>query len=379
MKTHLGRSPRSDLAVARKLGKRALKQHVDTLALARMHETALASLEVPGLSGRSKSARLHRGTTFFNAAVSPLEENHLAGSESNGRQKSVVDTLTRRSNALAASNAKLHKEIAKLKTVEKTLRTSEAASSKLLAKAREMQEELRFLWRRLLSVQEDERRRISRELHDVIAQSLVAINVRLAVLRSLTAANAKGVREKIESTERLVEQTVELAHQFAFDLRPLVLDDLGLIPALRSFTDAFTERTGIPATLTATAAVEALETSARTALFRIAQEALANIGQHAKASRIRIDLRVVKGSVRMKISDDGSGFALGNANSFRGCTRLGLLGMRERAEIVGGTFTIESAVGKGTSLRVEIPCQEAATKDSSEEYAALPRAPKKSP
>src|SRR5690606_22878718 len=144
-----------------------LRVGADTLELVRIHDTAFASLETPRSSARSKSSRTRRGTTFFYAVVAPIEESHLAKSESNGRRKSIIDTLTRRTDDLAASNAELREEVAHRKAVEQSLRTSETTTSHLLKKSRRMQEELRFLSRRLLTVQEDERRRISRELHDV--------------------------------------------------------------------------------------------------------------------------------------------------------------------------------------------------------------------
>lgn len=367
LKMHLDRSQGSDLSAARKLGRRALRVGIDTLELARLHDTAFASLEIPGSSARSKSSRARRGTAFFHAAVAPLEESHLAESASNGRRKSIIDILTRRTDDLAASNAELREEIAHRKAVEQSLRTSETTTSLLLKKSRRMQEELRFLSRRLLTVQEDERRRISRELHDVIAQTLAGINVRLAVLRSQTSANAKDFHDKIRVTERLVEQSVEIVHRFASSLRPPVLDDLGLIPALRSCLKAFTARTGVPAHLTAFADVESLDTPARTALFRIAQEALTNITRHSRASRVRMDLRTAKGSVRMKIIDDGRGFSAKGSSRANDGKRLGLLGMRERAEMVGGSFRVESAEGKGTTLVVEIPCGGTPSKDIPEE------------
>ena len=112
-----------------------------------------------------------------------------------------------------------------------------------------MQEQLRLLSRQLLSAQEEERKRISRELHDVIAQTLTGINVRLATLKKEATLNTKGLERNIARTQRLVEKSVDIVHRFARELRPTVLDDLGLIPALHSFMKNFTRRDGHPGQL----------------------------------------------------------------------------------------------------------------------------------
>jgi signal transduction histidine kinase len=136
-----------------------------------------------------------------------------------------------------------------------------------------------------------------------------------------------------------------------------VLDDLGLIPALHSYMKHFITRTGVRAHLTAFADVEQFDTTKRTVLYRVAQESLTNVGRHAKASRVDVSIRKLHRGVCMEVKDDGRSFQVerklnggGNGNK-----RLGLLGMRERVEMVGGTFCVESAPGKGTTVRVEIP------------------------
>ncbi len=214
---------------------------------------------------------------------------------------------------------------------------------------------LRYLSHRLLSVQEEERNRISRELHDVIAQTLTGINVRLATLKSQSTAVAKALRRKIADTQRLVERSVDVVHRFARDLRPAALDDLGLIPALHSYMKAFMEQTGIRVGFTACAGVEKLDSAGRTMLYRVAQEALTNIARHAKASHAKVSIHNHTGAVCMVISDNGKGFQVEGAAVGKNSNHLGLLGMRERVEMVGGTFYIESAPGRKTTIRVELP------------------------
>ena len=130
--------------------------------------------------------------------------------------------------------------------MEESLRKSEQHYGQLLEQSRQMQEQLRLLSRQVLSTQEEERKKISRELHDVIAQTLTGINVRLAALKKQAAINTKGLERSIARTQQLVEQSVDIVHRFARELRPTVLDDLGLIPALHTFMKHFRARDGHP-------------------------------------------------------------------------------------------------------------------------------------
>src|SRR6185436_9887226 len=139
-------------------------------------------------------------------------------------------------------------------------------------------------------------------------QTLTGINVRLAALKTEATLNTKDLQKKISSTQRLVERSVDIVHRFARDLRPAVLDDLGLIPALHSFLKSFTTRTGVLAHLTAFAAVEQLDTARRTVLFRVAQEALTNVSRHAQASRVDVSIQKSGHAVCMQIKDDGKSF-----------------------------------------------------------------------
>jgi signal transduction histidine kinase len=218
-----------------------------------------------------------------------------------------------------------------------------------------MQDQLRQLSRQVLQAQEDERKHISRELHDVIAQTLTGINLRLATLKKKASVSTKGLDRHIDQTQRLVEKSVNILHQFARELRPAMLDDLGLIPALHSFMKSFTARSGIHAHLTAFAGVEQLEPARRAVLFRVAQEALTNVARHAKASRVAVSLRKLPHGIGMTIKDDGKSFSVQRLLHSNSGKHLGLLGMRERLEMVGGTFLIESAPGEGTTVTAQIP------------------------
>ena len=241
--------------------------------------------------------------------------------------------------------------------MEVTLRQSERHTSQLLEKSRLLQEQLRSLSRQVLSAQEEERKRISRELHDVIAQMLTGINVRLATLKKEATADTKGFSQKISSAQRLVERSVDSVHRFARELRPAVLDDLGLIPALYSFMKSFTKETGIHIrfkTFTP-GRVDELDNAQRTVFYRVAQEALTNVARHAHASQVDVCIRKLPCAIGLTIKDNGKSFQTDRVLNAQRNRRLGVLGMRERVEMVGGKFTIESAPGHGTTIQAQIP------------------------
>jgi signal transduction histidine kinase len=256
---------------------------------------------------------------------------------------------------MAFSNKKLKKEILDRHKAERALKKSEAHYLQLFEESRHMQEQLRHLSRQLLLAQEEERKRISRELHDEIVQTLVGINVHLASLKAKSQLNIKEFLKKINLTQRLVENSVDIVHRFARELRPTVLDDLGLIPALESFIKEFTERTHIAVHFKAFAGVEHLNSTKRTVLYRVAQSALSNVDRHAQATEVNVTIRKNNGAIQLEIHDNGKSFAIERVLFVKRHKRLGLLGSRERVEMVGGKFSIESAQGNGTTISAEIP------------------------
>ena len=197
--------------------------------------------------------------------------------------------------------------------------------------------------------------RISRDLHDEIAQTLVGINVQLAALTREAAGSPKDLQQKIARAQHMVQESVEKVHQFARKLRPALLDDLGLIPALHAFMKSFTAQTGVRTKLTVFAEVERLDTAKRTVFFRVAQEALTNVARHAQASRVEVTIQKLPEGICMRIKDDGKSFQGDRALHGKGRKRLGLLGMRERLEMVGGSLAVESAHGEGTTIIAQIP------------------------
>lgn len=348
----LQQAPDASLEVARGLGRQAVALGLETLDVCRIHQEALRILLAPG-SGKSAlldEALIQRSGAFFMEVITPIEEALLGARDANLQ-------LAQRTKELAASNDELKREISRRKAVEDSLRTSETTTSRLLEESLRWQKELRHLSRQLLKAQEEERKRISRELHDVVAQTLTGINLRLAALRSRNASNARDLNREIANTQRLVEESVDIVHRFARDLRPTVLDDLGLIPALRSYLEGFVDRTGVRVNFAASAEVESLSTNRRIVLYRVAQEALTNVARHAQASLVDVTIRLQDGFIVMEIHDNGTGFKVDELTPRgpRSNGRLGILGMRERVEMAGGTFSVISAPGQQTTVQVELP------------------------
>ena len=352
---YLEQGPKASLEPAARLGREAVALGLDTLALALVHERFLLDHLSPADSIAVRERIGRRARAFLAEALLPLEETHQAALDTNAQLNRLNETLHRSTLDLAASNRELKKQIARRLAAEKTLRRSEQRSVQLLAQSRRLQEQLRHLSGRVLTAQEEERKRISRDLHDVIVQTLTGISFRLATLKKEAAVNAGGITRNISRTQRLVEKSVDLVHRFARRLRPAALDDLGLIPALHSFMKNFTRETGVRVDFTAFAGVEKLEGAKRTVLFRVAQEALGNVARHAQATRVEASIQSVANAVRMQIKDDGKAFDVERVLHSRRSRRLGLLGMRERVVMVGGTFTIESVPGQGTTIQVQIP------------------------
>jgi signal transduction histidine kinase len=355
LRTHVKQGHQASLESARGLGSEALAAGLQTLDLAKLHEQTLITEVLPDCPAGKRAALIKQAGTFFTEAIIPIEKIHPGSREAAIHLNQIVEMLSQRTVELAASNLELKQEIVQRKAMETALKKSEHHFSQLLEQSNRLQEQLRHLSRQILHAQEEERKRISRELHDVIAQTLTGINIRLATLKKEAGLNTVGFDQKIARTQRLVEKSVNIVHQFARELRPAVLDDLGLIPALHAFMKGFKEETGIHVSLSAFAAVEQMNGDKRTVFFRVAQESLTNVARHAQASRVEVNIQKFHSAACMEIKDDGISFQVEPILHAKGNKRLGLLGMRERVEMVDGTFCVESAPGQGTTIRVEIP------------------------
>jgi len=354
---HLKQGARASPPSADRFGRQALAIGLETLDLARVHEQALTALASPSSSRRTRNGVVKRAQAFFIRAVTPIERTHRTAMEASARLSELNQTLRQRTREVTAANRQLKKETLRRQAAEKALKRSEQHYSLLLEQSHHMQEQLRNLSRQILSAHEDERRRISRELHDEVAQVLTAINLHLATLKKEATADTRDLKKKITRTQRLVERSVNVVHRFAGQLRPPALDDLGLFVVLHSYITDFARQTGLSLHFASFARgrIEKLDSTKRTVLYRVAQESLTNVAKHAKASQVNVRIEKRRGVIRMEVTDNGKSFQVEEVLHSRRKGRLGLLGMRERVEMVRGRFTIESEPGKGTTIRAEIP------------------------
>ncbi|MFM0304587.1 PAS domain-containing protein [Paraburkholderia sediminicola] len=215
---------------------------------------------------------------------------------------------------------------------------------------REHTERLQALSHRLLDIQETERRVLARELHDEIGQVLTAVKLNLQSIERMatSASTAHSVADGIV----IVEQAIEQVRSLSLDLRPTILDDLGLIPALHWYLGRQAERLGLSVTLTAEPLAARSRRTVETACFRVVQEALTNAARHAHAQRVSVDVKQTDGWLCVSIRDDGTGFDVSAAKDrARRGESAGLLGMEERALLAGGMLELESPSGGGTTIR----------------------------
>ncbi len=260
-----------------------------------------------------------------------------------------------RLDLLTAANQKLRQEIVRRQAVEKALTKSERSAQKHLEQARQLQEKLRQLSRNIIRMQEVQRKEISTELHDGISQLLVGINVQLATFAKRAALDPKNIPKGLAPVYKLVTKSVHVLHEFARELRPAMLDELGLIPALRSYLDDFPKKKGLKIEFTAQGDLGTLDTDRRTVLYRVAQESLTNVARHAHATLVRISVTKARGGAVLVVADDGHAFDVHRLTSPDWINRLGLSSMRERVEMVGGRFTVTSTPGVGTTIRAVVP------------------------
>jgi len=220
------------------------------------------------------------------------------------------------------------------------------------------QDNLRELSTRLVGAQENERKRISRELHDEVGQALTAVIINADFISSEFEDKCPPeMVKRLHDITNLSRETLQQIRGLSLSLRPAMLDELGLISTMRWFVERFTVRSEIPIDLQISDGVdERFGTEIETALFRVLQEALTNVARHADATIVSVRLVRTADAHRLSIEDDGVGFDPAELNKNRdGDFRLGLLGMRERVASIGGALTLESEVGVGTRLEIDVP------------------------
>ena len=221
-----------------------------------------------------------------------------------------------------------------------------------------IREDLHYFVRQVLTAQEDERKRIARELHDETAQALLLTCQRLDSLTSQgkTPLPWRRLQGELDDLRAATVQTLADLRRLAQNLRPRILDDHGLVPALEWLAEALQDQYGIEAQLQVAAPLPQQAPETQLLLFRIAQEALRNVGRHSGATLASVSIRGHGDRVRMVVRDNGRGFTLtGGLSELPNRGKLGLLGMHERARLLGGSLEVQTAPGQGTTIRVELP------------------------
>lgn len=248
---------------------------------------------------------------------------------------------------------------------ERSLRRNARKTLHLLQVSQAMQENLGRLSQEIIRVQEEDRRVISRELHDEVGQLLASISVNFEIMKKDHFRNVVAIKKRIEDSQQLLEEIFDRVHRFLSELRPVSIDELGLLPAIRRLVAEFSGRTNIKVILREDEAVEMLQNDQKVVLYRVIQEGLTNVAKHAEADAVIIGITGNRDTIFIEIKDDGKGFNTTPEKiiSSKAGRSLGLLGMQERVKLAEGEFSLSSKPGEGTLIRVRIPIR--TTQDTS--------------
>ncbi len=331
---------------------------------ARVLETGVGSIvgrnimDIPGL-GKSEEvkhylAKFRNGEREVQGIFPFINRNQLKVILLDFRSSLVID-----SNG-AVSVQGIARNVTDQKGFERSLLKRERQMKLLYEKAEMMRENLRLVSMEMLKVQEDERRKIGRELHDEIGQLLATIKVNLELMKkNFSLQDESAVKAKISDTEKVAGEMFGRIRQFLKELRPLALSEMGILSSIERLLKEYTERTGIETYLTDdNSDIESLNNEKKTVLFRVIQESLTNIAKHAQARVVTVELRKDDGNILVDVVDDGKGFEIEKVESPRHDRGMGLLGMQERVNLVHGEFRVMSTPGHGTSVQAKIPIGE---------------------
>jgi len=203
----------------------------------------------------------------------------------------------------------------------------------------------------LVNAQEAERQRLSRQMHDGPAQALSNFILQTEIAMRLMDVDATQARDELSNLKMSAMGTFQKVRNFIFELRPMMLDDLGLVPTIRRYADTFKEQTGLDVNVTVSGNERRLESYLEVMVFRAIQELLGNAARHSQATLIKINVDLTDDLIRVSVDDNGKGFDI---DSVQG-QNLGLKLIRERTEMLGGTFEVDSATGKGTRVMFSLP------------------------
>ncbi len=238
-----------------------------------------------------------------------------------------------------------------------TIQTQEGEADRLYTELKDKDEIRRQLLVRLITAQEEERKRIAREIHDELGQLLTGLSLNLKLCQQAVPDDAQIVHDQLVKTNNLVGHTIEQSHNLITRLRPTVLDDLGLVPALQDELSRRLTPLGIDARLDAAGEMEQLPAEVTTATFRIVQESLTNVIRHANARRVRVQLQRTSDELIVTVEDDGVGLPDERFYNPDGRQALGILGMQERADALGGRLEVARRQSGGTSVTLRLPVE----------------------
>jgi len=257
--------------------------------------------------------------------------------------------------SLLISKFKSLNEKLEIKVAERTSRLEKEASEHLMAKTEitKQSNELRRLTQRIQTIKDEENIKIAREIHDELGQSLTAINLELMWI-SKKYSNQADIVSRMSELSEIVNDTIKTIRKISSSLRPRLLDQLGIFAAIRAHALDFSRRTGIECTIELPDGLDDLDPLMTTSLFRIYQEAVTNIARHSAATKAEVIVRLLEDKLHMTIKDNGVGFTSANGKSAKEMT-LGILGMKERANIMDGELVMNSTNGSGTEIVLIIP------------------------
>lgn len=336
-------------------------------ALQRVHYAApdiiLLDVLLPGINGFETCRRLKADAATAEIPVIFMTSLASAEDKITGFEVGGVDYVTKplqQAEVLARITTHL-----RLRALAQNLREQNAQLAlsgqtereRLFSAVRQQRSQLRALTSKLTEVQESERRQLARELHDEMGQALTAIRMDLAAVEgALPDDTPPTARERLAEAVNLTDQTLEQIRELSLDLRPPMLDDLGLVPTLRWYLKRYARRSNIEAGLSVQGLEQRLTPAVETALYRVVQEALTNVVRHANASGVHLRLEYAPFSILLQIEDDGCGFDV-DAVLLREVGSMGLLSMRERVMLLGGAFSVDSTGSVGTQITIEIPLE----------------------
>lgn len=353
-----------DIAENTRLESERIKKELDSL-----QEVIVETIEnVDRIEHLEKAARLRLVEVSKNFKKYTENDVREAYEKASNLQNQLA-TFREREHQMRARRTELERSFRK---IQETLQKAESLVSQvgfvfdfLSGKLQGLSEELQqkqLLAPKIIKAQEEERRRVAREIHDGPAQSMANIVLRSEYCEKLMQKNPQQVVDELNGLKDTVKATLQEIRRIIFDLRPMALDDLGLVPTITRYLENLKEKYDIPVEFRYKGRVARYSSTIEVAIFRIIQEALNNAQKHAKAKMIQIGIDLKPDTIVIIVKDNGQGFDLEGFMSETNRDSFGLLGMKERIELLGGHFNIKSKIGQGTEIHVSIPLHEGVEK-----------------